>query len=320
MKRRILALCLAAALTLCQGAALAQGTEGDAEQGKDYQTEAAAALARIQDKEWREAVTSLLPENLADCAEVKFSTAVDGENHLRFTLRNLFFLPRDEAAGDPQGTVNASLYLDVQGLLDSGNILTARDFLLYVQGGREEPAYVFPSHVYMQGAGYEPLQEAKWPVLLHGDRAKTLLIAYRLPSDATAVTIVMSNVSGEDNALVSQGTPFALAIRRTAKDFMFYNNCQDDIRFLYAKPMTKTDWSEDLLGVQNMTLLRSGFLQKITFLGTKYEKDSAEGWDLKVVFSSGEALIFSDILLEEIANLYLYPDDLGETGYIVTTE
>ena len=309
---RIAALCLVVALALGQGAALAQRAETPEEIDDAVLAAVVAARERGKLKEWQEAVTSLLPEALTDCAALVPGTPVEAENHLRFTLHSIVYMSKDEQVETSPGMISVVVVLEAQGLAKGKRSVAERDFLLYIQGGQEEPGYCFPNQVFTIGS---TAQEVEWPVLLHEDTGKIMLIAYRMPWDATELTLVMTNCNGEENDLVAQGKPYGYSFRRTANDFLFYNSGSEDVCGLYVKPVEEADWSEEMLAVKYLSLVKSGDTKYITFVGTAYEADDAAEWDIKLVLASGTELIFNGLHLREAINVELKPDDAEPQGY-----
>lgn len=86
------------------------------------------------------------------------------------------------------------------------------------------------------------------------------------------------------------------------QDFVLHNETGVDIQELYVSPSSKSDWEEDILGVD---VLPDGDSVEISFS----RDEDAELWDLKVTDSAGGSLLWGRLNLLEISELTLRFDN-----------
>lgn len=115
---------------------------------------------------------------------------------------------------------------------------------------------------------------------------------------------------GRGRSVVALGVVAVMALLVTAvaalaagkQDFILHNRTGAEIHKLYTSPHDVNQWEENVLGED--TLPDGGDL-KITF----DPKAEADRWDLKVVDGVGQAIVWDDLNLTEIAEITLYIKD-----------
>lgn len=89
------------------------------------------------------------------------------------------------------------------------------------------------------------------------------------------------------------------------QDFTLHNDTGITIKELYVSPHSVNDWEENVLGKDS---LKDGEEQDITFS----PKEKAEEWDLKIVDAHGEGIVWENLKLTEITDVFLSYKD-GKT-------
>ena len=94
------------------------------------------------------------------------------------------------------------------------------------------------------------------------------------------------------------------------QDFTLVNRTGLTIQELYISASTTDDWEEDVLGVD---VLADGESVEITFS----PKEKAATWDLKVVDSEGDSIVWEDLNLNDISRVTLH---YGKDGAVADIE
>lgn len=83
---------------------------------------------------------------------------------------------------------------------------------------------------------------------------------------------------------------------RGAQDFTLHNETGKEVYEVYLSPASVDNWEEDVLGEDT---LEDGSSVDITF----DRSESAQLWDMKIVFSDGAESVWSRLKLTELTDL-----------------
>ncbi len=97
-------------------------------------------------------------------------------------------------------------------------------------------------------------------------------------------------------AAFAQGTAnFISAASQNKQDFTLHNETGQEVKEVYISPTGVEEWEEDILGTDT---LPSGESVDISF--TRRQEDM---WDMKVVFRSGKASVWTKLNLSQITDV-----------------
>lgn len=261
---------------------------------------------------------SILSRAKTSYTEFAAGDRIDAENQISFAVDSYYL-----SSGGEEGSMVVDVLLTASLSPDCQDEIYMADFdfvLVAFSGMPKTPDNMLvytPTRVL--DLTNEREQELLWPVALYNDRAIKLDLVYEVPSDLMEIGILQTNALADaDDGLTPCGPLYGLTFTRGPLDFNLVNGTSHSITKLEVAPTQADEWGTELLYLNGIDALESGYWSEIYMDQSTFADSAATEWAVCVTFDNGDTSTLDPVDIGRVIDLTVTETDgkyAFEIGY-----